>query len=343
MRYAQVAAARRERAVRALIAVAIAAGVGLLLLIGWLAWRLLLLAFAGVLLAVLMRGAADWLRRHTGVGEGPALAAVLLLLAVLVVGGAALVGTQIAQQTGQLIEAVSGAAQQGREQLASSEWGRWMLRQAREGGAPISPGEVLVRLTGYAGTALGALVDALVVLFVALYLAINPRQYLDGAVRLVPPRGRPRARRLFADIASTIRAWLLGRLLAMVLVGIVIFAGLWLLDVRLALALALLAFLLEIIPNIGPVIAAIPALLVAAPDGLTQTALVAGLYLVVQNLEGYVLTPLIQQRTVELPPALTILFLVLLGTQAGALGALVAAPLLAVLIVVVRELYLKEE
>ncbi len=338
-----VRATRGEFATRVLIALAIGVGMGGTLLIAWLAWRLLLLTFAGVLLAVLVRGSAAWLCRHTGLGMTWGVTLVVLLLAAIVLGGGTLVGAQLARQTGELITAMTTAAQQGRERLATSEWGRWMLQQAREGGATISPGQVLLQLTGYAGTALGALVDVLVVTAVALYLSFDPRRYVDGVIALVPPRGRPRARRLFAALAGTIRNWLLGRLLAMLLIGGVIYLGLTLLGVRFALPLAILAFLLELVPNVGPLIAAVPALLVAAPDGLSQTLLVGGLYLIVQTLEGYVLTPLIQQRTVELPPALTIIALVLLGTQAGALGALVAAPLVAVLIVVVRELYLGED
>ena len=125
----------------------------------------------------------------------------------------------------------------------------------------------------------------------------------------------------------------------MSVVGALTFAGLWLLDVLLALTLALLASALTFVPNFGPILSAAPAVLLALEAGLTHAAWVAGLYLAVQTVESYLITPIIQQRTVALPPALTLGTQLVLGVLAGAAGLALATPLTAMGLVLVRELY----
>jgi predicted PurR-regulated permease PerM len=140
--------------------------------------------------------------------------------------------------------------------------------------------------------------------------------------------------------ARALRNWLGGQLVAMVVVGVVTGVGLALLDVPLALSLATIAALLEFIPFLGPIIAAIPAILIAFTVDPMTALYVLLLYVGVQQLEGYVLTPLVQRWAVELPPALGVLSVVVLGVLFGVPGALFAVPLTIVAIVLVRELCL---
>ncbi len=118
--------------------------------------------------------------------------------------------------------------------------------------------------------------------------------------------------------------------------------GLWLLNVPLALALGLLAALGELVPNFGPLLAFIPAILLAFTDSTTRALAVFGLYLGVQGFESYVLTPLVEKRAVSLPPALTMTAQVLLGLLAGGLGLVLAAPLMATAMVLVQRLYVED-
>jgi predicted PurR-regulated permease PerM len=130
-----------------------------------------------------------------------------------------------------------------------------------------------------------------------------------------------------------------GQLVAMLSVGLITGIGLWLLDVPLALSLGLIAGILEFIPFIGPILSAIPALLVAfTQDGWTPLYVLL-LYLGIQQIEGNVLMPVIQKWAVSLPPALGLLGVVIFGLLFGILGVLFATPLMVVVMVFVQKLY----
>jgi predicted PurR-regulated permease PerM len=193
------------------------------------------------------------------------------------------------------------------------------------------------------GMLTSAIISAVIVLFVGLYLAFDPDTYRRGVLRLVPKRHRRRGAEVLGVVGYTLQWWLFGQLIAMLVVGTVMGVGLAVLGVPLALALGVLAGLLEFIPTFGPPLAFIPALLLALQQG-TDTALwVLGLYAVLQTGEAYMLTPLIQQRAVHLPPVVTIAAQVFLGTTLGPLGLLVAVPLVAVILVLVKMLYVQDK
>jgi predicted PurR-regulated permease PerM len=118
--------------------------------------------------------------------------------------------------------------------------------------------------------------------------------------------------------------------------------GLWLLGVPLALTLRLIAGVLNFVPNLGPIVASIPAILIGLLQSPTQALYVAVLYVVLQSLDGYVFTPLVQQRTVNVPPALTITSQLIMGVLLGAWGILLATPLLAASIVIIKNVYVRD-
>jgi predicted PurR-regulated permease PerM len=131
-------------------------------------------------------------------------------------------------------------------------------------------------------------------------------------------------------------------MVSMLIVGVVTTLGLWLIGVPLALALGLLAALAEFVPNLGPLLAFAPAILLALTESTTQALAVLLLYLGVQGFESYVLTPLVEKRAVALPPALTILSQVLLGVLAGGMGLALATPLAAASLVLVQRFYVED-
>ena len=161
-------------------------------------------------------------------------------------------------------------------------------------------------------------------------------------VHLFPPQKRRRAQELLSALGTTLQRWLIGRLLLMTTNGIVTALGLWLMHVPLALSLGILSALLNFIPNFGPIIAAIPAVLIAFLEGPDKALAVAIFYVVYQNIDGYVFTPMVQKRTVALPPAITILAQVLLGVLLGTLGVLLAVPLAAAGLVAIKMLYIED-
>jgi predicted PurR-regulated permease PerM len=191
-------------------------------------------------------------------------------------------------------------------------------------------------------TTVGVVTSVVVVLFVGLFAAIDPGLYARGMVKLFPRQRQPRIRQVIAAVDHTLHWWIAGQAITMVVIGTLTGVGLWILGVPLALLLGVLAALLNFIPTFGPVIAFIPAALLALTQSPATFAYVLILWLIAQNLEGHVLTPLIQRRTVDLPPVLTILAQVIFATLFGVIGVVVAAPMTAVLLVIIKMLYVED-
>jgi predicted PurR-regulated permease PerM len=181
-----------------------------------------------------------------------------------------------------------------------------------------------------------------IVSVLGIYLAADPELYLRGVIRLVPVGKRAGARDLLETLGHTLRWWMVGQLISMTAVGLLSYIGLRLLGVPLALILAVVAFLLTFIPFIGPLLSAIPVVLVAFSQSPTMALYTLLLYTAIQMLEGYVLTPNVQRRSVSLPPALTIAAQVLFGVLVGSLGLALATPLAAAGMVAVNRLYVEE-
>jgi predicted PurR-regulated permease PerM len=310
-----------------------------------LAWMLgplldvLLLAFSGLLLGLVLRGAASWLARHTPLGPRMALAALCVAGGIATVAAALVLAPVVSAQIRELVEALPRALSQLRGQLEDVRWLQQPLERAPEPGALIEDGGAMQQAGGLLSNTLGALASALVVAFVALFIAFDPAPYQRGLIRLVPKPHRESASEVLSATAQALRQWMLGKLISMAVVGVSTWVGLALLKIPLALVLALAAALLTFIPNFGPILSAVPAILLAFMQGPAHALYVVALYVGVQTLESYVLTPLVQEKTLALPPALTLVAQVLMGTLAGAVGLFVATPVTAALMVLVRYLY----
>lgn len=323
--------------------VLIVAGVVLLLLLLWYSVYVLLIAFFGVLLAILVREPTNWLTTHTRLSDGMALALVLIVLFVFLVGAGLATAPRFAQQIEQLQEQLPQSVVEIREWLNRYPWGSVLLDYVPTAQDLQGRGEQLFwQLSGMAFTTVQAFFSVLVLLFVALYLALDPTLYTNGLLRLVPLALRPRGAEVLGAVGHTLRWWLLGTLLRMAVVGVLTYLGLWLLGMPMALVLALLAALLDFVPYFGPILAAIPGVLLGFVAGPSQGLYVLLVYVVVQQLEGLVLAPVIYHRTVYLPPVLTVLAQVLLYSLAGALGGLLATPIMAVVLTLVKLLYVEQ-
>lgn len=328
---------------RLLTAVGVVITAVLAVLLIWYGAEVLLLVFAGLLFAVFLYSLSMFVQEYTSLKNGGALLVVLGLLASGTILGSWLLAPSIVQQVNELTQRLPQAVARARQQVAEYPLAQQILSQvpALQQLFPQSGG-VFARMTGMVSTVLGVMVNIVIILFIGIYLAVNPGLYRRGVVRLVPQRKRARAQEVLDTLAYTLRWWLIGRFTVMTLNGAFTAIGLWLLGIPLPLVLGLITGLLNFVPNVGPFLAAIPAVLLAFTLGSAKALYVALLFLVVQNLEGFVLTPLVQQRTVSLPPVLIITAQILLGIFFGFLGVLLAVPLAAVAFVLVRMLYVED-
>lgn len=324
------------RALRVLgLAALVALGV-LLLLRGSEAF---LLAFAGVLIAILLRAPSDWLAGHTPLSPRWALALVVLAVVAVLALVAWLTVPSLISQAGQFIDQAARMIQNARQWVQQVGGQRLDVTLDR-----LLPSAEAVFGRGPGGlvtTTFGVLASALVVIVVGLYGAANPGVYRDGFVRLFPPERRPRIAGVVDEIGRMLGRWLVGQLVSMASVGVLVYIGLLVLGVPLALGLAVATALLEFIPYLGPILGAVPALLVALGQGTSTALWVLLLYAAVQTLESYLITPLVQERAVYLPPALIILVQVLMGLLFGILGVFLATPLAAAALVAVKRLYIE--
>ena len=182
----------------------------------------------------------------------------------------------------------------------------------------------------------------LLVLFIAAYIGLDPPLYHGGILQLVPPRDRDRAALTLTRLATALRRWLVTQLIAMVVIGAVTTVFLFMLHVKAALPLGILAGVSKFIPIVGSIFAAIPAIAMAFIDSPHKALLVAVGYIVIQFVENHLLVPVLMKRGVDLPPAMTLGIQALMSVLFGFLGLLVAVPLLAVILTVVRTMSGKE-
>lgn len=203
--------------------------------------------------------------------------------------------------------------------------------------------DLLSKLTGVFSVTLSTLVNIAVLVVVGLYLAGEPRLYRAGMLWLVPERHDAIADRLLRRWARALRWWLLGRIISMAIVGVLTGLGLWLLGLPLAFVLGLIAGLLSFIPNLGPILSAIPGILIGLIQGPWMAVWAAAIYAGVQFVESYLITPLIQERAVSIPPALLLTVQLVMGVLAGVWGLLAATPLMVTVIVATQTLYVRRQ
>ncbi len=311
--------------------------VGAIAAVAVILWRLIdvvLLIFAGIILAVALVALSRVLTRHAHLSRRWALGVVIGLITIALLGLGTLMGARLTVQFGQLGQTLS------QEWVQAQHTRLGALLQSSSHSMPVQSVSHLVTeaATGFAD----AVTAAILVVFVGVFVAADPQWYRRGVLRLVPGTARERTRGILDSLGTAISRWLKGVGIAMLGIGATTLLGLWLIGIPLALSLGILAGVLEFIPYAGPIVSAVPAILVAFTLGPWHALEVAGLFLAIHFLEGYVLVPSIQKWAVALPPALAIVAVVMFGLLFGPIGIILAHPLMVCAMVLVEELYVGE-
>jgi predicted PurR-regulated permease PerM len=314
----------------------------LMALLLWTARTAILLIFAGIIFAVLLRSTSSWIGRQARIPNAWAMVALLFTVALLLTLGLWLRGSEIASQVDQLQQKIPAAAQQVVGALPHSAVGRWILRHSAESRQFPRLVEILPGLRGFLSSAFGLIAGLLLVLYVGITVAAEPQTYLTALEQLCPFDARPRMTRILDELGTNLRRWMLVRLASMCVVGVLISIGLSILKIPLAGTLGFFAAVMTFIPNFGPILSVLPPALLGFTISPKEALLVILLFVGVHFVEGFLLNPIAERVVVHLPPALTLSVQLLLATLCGAIGVALAAPLTLVAVVFVREVYINK-
>ena len=307
------------------------------------AWQVVSWIFIAILFATALQPAVDFLeRRRVPSGTAVTLVCIAALAVVALLAWAVI--PALVSQTTELIQAIPGAidditAGRGPLGFLQSEYG--LADKARDFLEGRS-GEGVIGVTSPALEVLRGILTALVatvtIFFLVFFLLREGRRWVEAGVDLVPPASRPRWERVLAGITRTIRGYVTGNLLISLIAGLVAYVTLFALGVPYALPLAVLVAVLDLVPLVGATLATVVAAGVALSEGLFPCLVVLAVFIVYQQVENHFLQPLIYGRTVELSPLMVLISILLAGSIAGIIGALIAIPIAGSLQVVVSEL-----
>ncbi|TFY98641.1 AI-2E family transporter [Ramlibacter rhizophilus] len=306
-------------------------------LLVWHLRHVALLVFGSVIVAVIVSGLAGLIAR-LGMTHRMGVLVAVILIAILVAAMAWMVGDALAAQFDSLRANLGSAVEALRQWLREQPFGRSILDLWDESvGQDLAMG----RIASAASVTLNATLDLVLIVLGGVYLAAERELYRGGVVRLAPQKYRPLLADTLDRCAGALVGWLKGQGVSMVVVGVATAAGLALVGAPLPMALGLLSGLLEFVPYFGPLAAGLLAVLFAFTEGPQMALYVALVMLAVQQLESNLLMPLVQKWAVRLPPVLALFAVLVFGSMLGVMGAVLATPLMVVLMVMVRHLYVE--
>jgi predicted PurR-regulated permease PerM len=312
------------------VLIGIAAGAGLFL--AWMAAGTLFLIFAGLLFAALLDACARGLARVLPIHRHWNLTIVCLALAVAVTGFVVWSGLSVALQIDQFVQALNRQLQSLEQSMVG-----FGLIPGKEHGEPATIGDLARvvfsnanQLFGEAQNAfsrtVGGIGDAVIIVLIGVFVAADPLSYRHHFVEFLPVRQRERVAVLLDETATILRRWLVGQFAAMLLLAILTGIMLMALGVPSPLLLGVQAGLFEFIPYLGAVVGAVPILLLALPLGNFTLWVTLGLYAVIHFVVGNIILPMMQKRTLDLPPAVALASLAIFGVLFGLASVAVATP-----------------
>ncbi|QEM04442.1 AI-2E family transporter [Mucilaginibacter rubeus] len=319
--------------------VAIVALLVVVILIARVAFNVLLMVLSGALIATYFHGLGDLIERNTKMPRRYAMIISVVGSFLIVAGLFYLMGTTIQHQITLLKDTLPHTINNFKAKLASNPTGQQILDYFS---GDNDPDKVVVTVQHFFSTSFGVLGDIYIILFLSIFFTTNPDVYKNGILMLLSDQKKPLGQDIIDRISLSLKGWIKGMLLSMVLLGLLLTTGLSIMGIPAALILALFAGMLKIIPNLGSVIAMIPGVLLALTVGTNTAIIVALIYVVSQTIVSNIVVPIVQNRMINLPPALTIISQVVMGTLSGVLGIILAVPIVAIIVILVDELYVKK-
>ncbi len=337
----------------ALLVVAVLIGLQLL----WSARLLVLTAFLGVLFGLAAGGAVDRIRARIAIKRQIAAPIVVFGTVGLLVLVGLWMGPTLVEQSQELRTKLPESVTKVESWLAAKHPSLLNMIAPPDSTAPDSTapeqGRLVGRLASYSGaitgvafgvvqSAIAVVVSIVLIIILAVYIASDPDVYRRGMIALVPTARRARFDTLLTALGKALRTWFATQLIAMLVIGTVTTILLAIIGVRAAFPLGVIAGIFEFIPNIGPILSAVPAVLMGFADTPRVALIVIFVYWGIQFLENNLLIPYLMKEQLDLPPALTLLSQVVMGYTFGFLGLFVAIPMLATVVVTVRLFWLDD-
>jgi predicted PurR-regulated permease PerM len=317
---------------RTLIVVAVAV---IPLLIRYL-FGVVLMAFGAIILAMLLRLGAQPLMQWR-VPEPLALILSGLLVLIVIGGTGYLFGSRISNEFQGVVQRATAASVSIQSMLKGSDFGNFLLD--RMSNADFSVAGIL---SGVLRLSTSFLEGLIIMVISGIYLAAQPDLYRRALIWLFPPASHARAAEIIDGIGEALRLWLVGQLAEMVLIGALTMVAMWIIGVPSSLALGLIAGIGEFIPYLGPILAAIPAILVALTKSPQAALWTLFAFVIIHQIEGQIISPLIQRHMVSIPPAVMLLGIVAITYLFGMIAIIFAAPIAVVIFAGVNLLYVRD-
>lgn len=302
-------------------------------------FNVFLLILAGSLIAIFFRGLSGLICRKTHWKEGICLTVSILGTLLLLIGLFFLIGAKLQSQISELSDTLPKTLENAKSKLSESPIGKKIVDQVS---SPESTKKAQGMLSTFFKSTFGVFGDIYVVLFIGIFFTVSPNLYKKGIIQLIPKKGQKKGEDVLNKLGDNLRKWFKGQIFSMTVVTVLTSIGLAIIGVPMWLVLAVIAGVLNFIPNFGPLIAMVPAVLVALMQGPGTAAIVAGLYIFIQVAESNFITPMVQQKLISIPPALIIIAQLFISPLTGGWGLVLATPLMVILIVLVQELYIKQ-
>jgi predicted PurR-regulated permease PerM len=312
----------------------------ILLLLFKTLFNILLLSLAAILIALFFHGCANLLHRYFHWNSKLCVVLSVLINILLLVAFFWFVGARLSQQISELSSTLPATIQNVKEHLNNSTIGGKIVDYLNATG---SSEKTMKVAEAFFSSSFGVLSDLYIVLLLAIFFTASPSIYKKGIIRLLPPNAKNKGAEIMDKLKVLLEKWIKGQIIGFIFITVLTAIGLFFLKMPLILTIALIAGLLNMIPNFGPIIALIPAVLLALTQGTTIIIILICMYTFVQILQSAVEQPLIQQKMVNIPPAVTIFAQVALGLLAGFWGVLLCVPVIAIIRTIVDELYVNKQ